>query len=307
MNHVTSLDDVALSQPSMVTIGVYDGVHRGHQQLIARLVTEAHERAWKAVVVTFFPHPDVVLRNITDRYYLTTSHDRAQFLHDLGVDVIVTLPFDDAMRRMRANLFVDKLISQLRMNTLWVGQDFALGYQREGNVEFLTRAGAARGFSVHPINLVTQAADGRVISSTHIREMLLAGQVVEARDWLGRSYSVSGTVVEGDKRGRTIGFPTANLEVWDQLVIPAKGVYAGYATVRGQRYAAVTNIGTRPTFDGQSVRVEPHLLNFDGDIYGETLLLTFEARLRDEQKFNDTDALKTQLAHDVQMAQAILT
>lgn len=290
----------------MVTIGVYDGVHIGHQQLIQQLVAEAHQTDRSAVVVTFFPHPDVVLRRISGPYYLTTPEERAQRLTDLGVDVVVTLPFNAAMRRMRASRFVSQLLTRLKMRALWVGKDFALGYQREGNVDFLTRSGKKYGFTVQPIDLITHAADGSVISSTAIREKLLAGQVETAREWLGHSYSVSGKVIHGDQRGRAIGFPTANLEIWDQLVIPANGVYAGYATVRGHRYSAVTNVGTRPTFDGNSVRVEPHLLDFDADIYGQELVLTFEKHLRTEQKFDGIEALQSQLVKDVRATRAEL-
>jgi riboflavin kinase/FMN adenylyltransferase len=306
MAHFHSLDEVQLQGASVVSIGVYDGVHRGHQRLLRELVAQAHDLGQRAVVISFFPHPDVVLRGVAGRYYLTSPRERAQLLEALGVDVVLTLAFDERLRQMRAADFVDQLVARLGMQQLWVGADFALGYQREGNVAYLSALGEARGYRVQPVELVTYSEAGEVISSTSIRELLLQGRVTLARDWLGRSYSVSGEVVHGDGRGRMIGFPTANLAVWEELVIPLNGVYAGWATVRGQRYAAVTNIGTRPTFDGVSVRVEPHLLDFDEDIYGEILHVTFEERLRAEQKFSGIDALRAQLTQDVAAARAAL-
>jgi riboflavin kinase/FMN adenylyltransferase len=306
MTHFHSLDEVQLQGASVVSIGVYDGVHRGHQRLLRELVKQAHDLGQRAVVISFFPHPDVVLRGVVGRYYLTSPEERAQLLEALGVDVVLTLAFDERLRQMRAADFVDQLVTRLSMRQLWVGADFALGYQREGNVAYLSALGEERGYRVRPVELVTYSEAGEVISSTSIRELLLQGRVALARDWLGRSYSVSGKVVRGDGRGRMIGFPTANLEVWEELVIPLNGVYAGWATVRGQRYAAVTNVGTRPTFDGVSVRVEPHLLDFDDDIYGEALCVTFEERLRAEQKFSGIDALRAQLKQDVAAARAAL-
>ena len=306
MAHTSKLEEILLDQPSIVTIGVFDGVHLGHQQVITALVAEAKQTNRKAVVVTFFPHPDELFRGVTGRYYLTTVDERAHLLRELGADTVVTLAFDDDFSRIRANVFVDQLINNLKMASLWVGADFALGYKREGNVEFLKRGGAARGYTVNPLSLVTQAKDGSTINSTSIREQLTAGYVEQAKEWLGRAYSVSGEVVTGDKRGRSIGFPTANLAVWEQQVIPGNGVYAGWATLGERRFKAVTNIGTRPTFDGVAVRVEAYLVDFDEDIYGQPLTITFEARLRDEQKFDGIEALKKQLTADVARGKKLL-
>jgi riboflavin kinase / FMN adenylyltransferase len=299
MQHVASLTDVQVAQPSVVTIGVFDGVHRGHQALIQRIIETAHQAKRLAVVLTFHPHPDVVLRNIQTRYYLTTPDFRAQLLGEMGVDVVVTHPFDDSVRSIRAAEFVDKLVKHVNMKDLWVGRDFALGYKREGNVDFLTQMGAELEYTVSPIELVTENNGGDTITSTAIREHLEKGEIEAAAKLLGRSYSVSGEVVEGNKRGRTIGFPTANMAVWVQQVLPANGVYAGWATLGDERFMAVTNVGIRPTFDGTTITIEPHLLDFDRDIYGEILSLTFEARLRGEQKFDGIESLKTQLHRDI--------
>ncbi len=305
MNHVYGLSAAQPEHPSIVTIGVFDGVHRGHQALIEQLVQQAHSTGRLAVVLTLFPHPDVVLRGQSGRYYLSTPEQKAALLGALGVDQVVTHPFDDAVRQIRAADFVDQLLTHLHMTSLWVTPDFALGYQREGNFAFLQAQGAAKGFEVRAIELVQ--ADGKaVISSSAIRAALDAGNVEQAAAWLGRPYAVEGPVVHGDHRGRTIGFPTANVDIWEEQVMPANGVYACYVTLEAQRYAAVTNIGQRPTFNGTGTRVEAHLLDFDQDIYGKRLSVAFVARLRGEQKFSGIEALVAQIHIDAEQGRALL-
>lgn len=305
MKHIYDLSQAQLQQPSIVTIGVFDGVHRGHQHLVKRLVTEAHSTGRQAVVLTFFPHPDQVLRHLQGRYYLTSSEQRADELVKLGVDCVVTHPFNDQVRQMRAASFVDQLLHHLHMTALWVGSDFALGYQREGNVDFLKAQGAEKGFAVREIDLLLN--DGSAISSTAIREALQAGDVDRVRDWLGRGYTVIGEVVHGEKRGRKIGFPTANVNVWEEQVIPANGVYAGWAKLGNERFMAVTNVGVRPTFAGQGVTVEAHLLDFNRDIYGQQLSVSFETRLRPEKRFNGIDELIAQIKGDSDAGRAYLS
>lgn len=304
MKHIYDLSQAQLQQPSIVTIGVFDGVHRGHQHLVKRLVTEAHATGRQAVVLTFFPHPDQVLRQLQGRYYLTSSEQRAAELVRLGVDCVVTHPFNDQVRQMRAASFVDQLMRHLHMTALWVGSDFAMGYQREGNVDFLKAQGAEKGFAVQEIDLLLN--DGSAISSTAIREALQVGDVDRVRDWLGRGYTVIGEVVHGEKRGRQIGFPTANINVWEEQVIPANGVYAGWATLGNERFMAVTNVGVRPTFAGQGVTVEAHLLDFNRDIYGQQLSVSFETRLRPEKRFSGIDELIAQIKADSDAGRAYL-
>jgi len=305
MAHVTSLNDVQLEQPSLVTIGVFDGVHRGHQQLIRALVERAKASGQLTVVLTFFPHPDIVLRGLTGRYYLTTPEQRAEQLHQLGVDTVITQTFDEAFRRTGAQNYITQLCQRLNMTELWVGQQFALGYEREGDVAFLTQLGESKGYTVHAVELVADA-DQHVISSTSIRGLLQEGKVEQVTRLLGRSFSVDAEVVQGDQRGRTIGFPTANLAVWDEQVLPAYGVYAGWATVDGVRRPAVINIGVRPTFDGQRMAVEAHLLDFDGNLYGKVLNLSFDFWLRGERRFEGINALVAQIHADVEAGRIIL-
>lgn len=306
MNHVYNLSDVNLSQPSLVTIGVFDGVHRGHQYLIRKLVDHARATNRLAVVLTFFPHPDIVLRGLQGRYYLTTADQRAALLVDLGVDCVVTHPFDENTRHMRAAEFVDLLVKYLKVRELWVGADFSMGYQREGNVQYLTEQGKDKGFTVQTVDLLQAENADSAISSTAIREAIEAGNVEQAAVWLGRGHAVVGKVVHGQARGRTIGFPTANVEAWDQQVLPANGVYAGWAIVDGRRHMAVTNVGIRPTFSGDNITIESFIMDFSRDIYDQMVSISFEKRLRGEQKFENIQALMAQIRADADAGRAFL-
>ena len=303
--HIYSLSDIHLTTPSIVTIGVFDGVHLGHQRLVQRLVKEARASGRTSVVITFFPHPDVVLKGVAGRYYLTTPDERARLLLDLGVDLVVTHPFDDEVRRMRAADFVDRLCSHLNMSALWVGRDFALGYKREGDVAFLRAQGQIKGFEVEAVGLES-GEQGEVLSSTRVREALAAGDVARVATLLGRYYSVSGEVVHGDHRGRLLGFPTANLHVWEYQLLPLNGIYACWAYLDGKRLMAMTNIGIQPTFVGQDLKVEAYLLDFEGDIYGQTVRLDFVEWLRPEERFDNIEALIDQIKADVVRGRALL-
>lgn len=304
--HVFALDDIELTTPSIVTIGVFDGVHLGHQRLVRRLVSEAQASGRTSVVQTFFPHPDVVLKGITGRYYLTSPEERAQRLLDLGVDWVVTHPFNDDVRQIRAADYVDQLCRSLKMSALWVGPDFALGYKREGNIEFLRAQGEARDFTVDTVDLQL-GEGGQVIRSSRIRAALQAGEVEQVAAWLGRPYTLRGEIVHGDHRGRLNGYPTANFEVWPEKLLPANGVYACWVNVQGTRHMAVTNFGVRPTFAGKRLMIEAHLLDFAGDLYGQTLALQIVRRLREEKRFAGIDQLIAQIGRDVEAGRAILT
>ena len=306
--HIHDLSNACLDKPSMVTIGVFDGVHIGHQHLIRQVVESAHNNDQLAVVLTFFPHPDIVLRGLEGRYYLTSPEQRAEELIKLGVDYVITHPFDMETREISATDFVDKLLTHLNMKVLRVGSDFALGYKREGDIPFLTEQGREKGFSVEAIELVqTQNDAHKIISSTLIREALQTAKIDKVCDWLGRGYALRGKVIHGEKRGRQIGFPTANTQIWDEQVIPANGVYAGWAYLNGERFMAMTNVGVSPTFAYKGVTVEAHLLDFERDIYGQTLTITFEKYLRPEAKFDNLQALIAQINSDVEAGRVFLT
>jgi riboflavin kinase / FMN adenylyltransferase len=302
MNHsyvrITHLTEVDHKQPTYVAIGSFDGVHQGHQALLQAMVRQARAAGVRTAALTFFPHPRRVMQTLPPRFYIYTLEDRVRLLAGQGIDLIITHPFDDEVRRIRAADFVDQLIEALDMKQLW-GGNFALGFQREGDVPFLRRQGEMKGFTVETLDkLVLWGGD--VVSSRRIRQAMEDGDMATVNGCLGRLYCLRGRVIKGDQRGRMIGFPTANLALWDELLLPAYGVYATYAWVGDRRLPAATNVGVRPTVNGSGVTVEAHLLDFDEDIYGEEVRLEFVARIRPEMKFPGLDALKAQIRADVE-------
>jgi riboflavin kinase/FMN adenylyltransferase len=299
------LAEVQLAEESAVTIGSFDGVHRGHQALIKQMRASALRAGRATVVVTFFPHPSVVLGRVQP-FYLTSPEEKLVQINQSGVDWLIELPFTTATAQTRAATFVNQLQQHTRLRELWIGHDFALGYQREGNAEFLAQLGRERGFTVHTLEPLTN--DGEIISSSNIRAALRAGDVAHAAHLLGRPFRVSGKVVPGDGRGRTIGIPTANLAAWSEHALPANGVYACRAWVGHIPYRAAVNVGTRPTVTADTHRtVEAHLLDLQRDLYGLNLVLDFTKRLRGEQKFAGVQELVTQIRSDVETTRAILS
>jgi riboflavin kinase/FMN adenylyltransferase len=295
---VHNLAEVNDRQPTFVAIGSFDGVHRGHQLLLQTMVAAAKEDDARTAVLTFFPHPKRVLQALTGPYYLTTLEDRVALLAEQGIDLVVTLPFDEEVRHTRAADFVEQMLRYLNMRQLW-GGNFAFGYKREGDVPFLRQLGQEKGFTVQLVKEMVQLGDD-LVSSSRVRAGLSSGDVVDVAGCLARPYHVRGIVVMGDQRGRTIGFPTANLDVWEELLLPVNGVYATYAWVGDERYVAATNVGVRPTIDGGNVTVEAHLLDFNDNLYGRELKLEFIRHIRPEMKFAGLDALKAQIQTDVQ-------
>jgi riboflavin kinase/FMN adenylyltransferase len=304
MQHYRSLEDVSLGS-SWLTIGVFDGVHRGHQEIIRQLTAGAHTNGAPAVVLTFSPHPAAVLGGV-ELKWLTTPDERAEILASLGVDVVITHPFDKQTAALSAEEFMAQLKQHLGLQKLLVGYDFALGHNRSGDIARLTKIGDELGYDVLPVSAVL--SEGQILSSTLIRQQIKEGDVAGAAFKLGRPYALSGPVIRGDGRGRTIGIPTANVDVPFEKVIPANGVYACQAVVGVENYKAVVNIGVRPTFTSGEVlpRVEAHLLDFDDDIYDQALKLEFVERLRGEQKFPGIDALVAQIKSDITQAKDVL-
>lgn len=305
MQHHWSLDEVQLVD-SWLTIGSFDGVHRGHQSVVRELVTGAHKHGAPVVVLTFFPHPSAILRGYDYPFYLTTPEERARLLGEFGVDVVITHPFNKKVADTSARAFIEKIHAHLKFAHLQVGYDFALGKDRQGDFETLKMLGEEFGYSIRKMDPLT--LDGDTVSSSRIRFLLGAGQVDRVANLLGRNFSVEGEVEHGDRRGITLGFPTANLGIWPEHAIPAAGVYVCRARVAGKTWGAVTNIGVRPTFEFQPVppRVEAHLLDFDQDIYGESLRLEFISRIRGEIRFPNVETLIKQIHQDSQEARKIL-
>ena len=291
------LPELSASRGCELSIGNFDGVHRGHQALLRRLVAAARDQGRLAGVVTFDPHPVCVLRPEASLAYLTTLEERLALLETLDLDFVVVYPFTGATARMSAAAFMEALVSRLGVRRLWVGPDFALGRNREGDVETLRRLGRQMGFTVEVINPVR--VGDREVRSGGIRQALAEGDVVLARRMLGRPYWITGEVVQGAGRGRSIGMPTANLAVSGERMVPAYGVYAVWCWLGDRRLPAATNVGVRPTFDDGAPTVEAHILDFDGSLYGQQLRLEFILRLRPERRFPSVDALVTQIRRDV--------
>ncbi|MFW6057186.1 MAG: bifunctional riboflavin kinase/FAD synthetase [Chloroflexota bacterium] len=292
------------NQPTLLTVGVFDGVHLGHISLLNSLIDEARERSLLPGVITFTPHPQTVFHPERPVPLLSSVDERIELIREAGIDLVVLLTFTRDMSRYTSVDFVLLLSHYLHLQGLVLGPDASLGRDREGTARRLKMAGKTMGFTVADIPFSTVA--GEVVSSTAIRNALAEGDLEKAARMLGRRYSLSGTIVTTSHRGASMGFPTANLDVGPERALPANGVYATIANVRGKRYKAVTNIGLRPTFGDTERIVETHILDFTGDIYGSALQIEFAARIRDERPFENQEALVAQIRKDVDTAQRIL-
>ncbi|MGQ9682816.1 MAG: bifunctional riboflavin kinase/FAD synthetase [Anaerolineae bacterium] len=303
MRLIDDLDHANIPQPTIVTIGAFDGLHIGHQALVRDLVAHAKATLSLSALITFHPHPRAVLRPWLSPKVLTTPGDKAALLAQMGLDVLVLLRFSHRMAAMPADEFVRLVQERLHMCELWVGRGFALGRGREGDLAALQRMGREMGFQVRVVEPV--CLDGRPVSSTWVRELLAAGQVAEARRLLGRPYSLAGEVVQGQQRGRCLGYPTANLAVRPERAVPPDGVYAVYAWLGDERWPAVANVGVRPSFDMRTRTIEVHLIDYQGDLYGRDLVVEFVERLRAERRFDEVCDLVRQIALDVERARGL--
>ena len=290
---------------SVVTIGVFDGVHRGHQAIIGHTVKRARDLGLQSVVVTFDPHPAEVVRPGSHPAVLTEPVRKAELIEQLGVDALCVVPFTPAFSQLSAEAFVhDVLVDALHAAVVVEGDNFRFGHKAAGDLAMLTRLGRTFGFTVEEAPLV--AEEELVFSSTYIRSCVDAGDVSAAAAALGRPHRLAGVVVRGDQRGREIGFPTANLLSGRYVAIPADGVYAAWLVRRGDRLPAAVSVGSNPTFSGRERRVEAYVLDFDGDLYGERVGLDFVARLRPTLAFDSVDALVEQMRADVTDARRAL-
>ncbi len=299
------------AEPCAVTIGAYDGVHLGHQAVIGRTRTEAARRGAKTAVVTFDRHPAAVVRPESAPKLLSTLDLKLELLESLGVDYVYLVRFDAARARESAEEFVREVIVDcLHATSVVVGSDFHFGRDRQGNVALLERMGKEHDFDTIGLELVPATTDGgRVVSSTAIREAVAVGDMDAAAAMLGRVHELRGRVAHGDKRGRTLGFPTANVAVPADLLLPGDGIYAGwYVRPDGSRHPTAVNIGRRPTFyqDAPVSLVEAFVIDFDGDLYDEPARVQFVRRLRPELKFDSVDALIERMQADVAEARRVL-
>lgn len=290
---------------SVACIGVFDGVHRGHQALIGRARAEANRAGLPLVAVTFEPHPEAVIRPGHEPQSLATIGQRIELLTSAGADEVEVLAFDEAMAAETPKEFVRSvLVDRLRARTVVVGENFLFGAHAAGNVVVLADLGRALGFEVVAVPL---AADVAPWSSSRIRALLAAGDINEANEMLGRPYSIEGLVVHGDHRGRELGYPTANLEVTSDPVIPFDGVYAGWLMAEGEPMPAAISIGTNPQFEGRERRIETYVIDrADLDLYGCSVRVIFADRIRDQEVFDTLEAFIAQMAGDVEQARILL-
>lgn len=292
---------------SVITVGTFDGVHRGHRLVLRRLAERGRSTGRPSILVTFTPHPLDVVRPASAPPHLTTAHEKARALEGCGIDRVEILPFTEELARFDATQFVDEVLrARYGLTELLVGYDHGFGRDRSGREDVLRTLGAERGFAVTAVPPV-QSRDDTPISSTRIRTAVASGDLFDAADGLGRPYSVASTVVSGAGRGRILGFRTLNLApVEARKLLPPEGVYAVHATLQGVRYAAMMNLGPRPTFGDDRVGLEVHLFDATGEHYGTEVEIGFVQRLRDTRRFADADALVAQLRQDEEMARVAI-
>ena len=307
MKVVQDIQNYSSDTKSILTIGTFDGVHVGHQKIIKALVKEAHNKKLLANVLTFFPHPRMVLQKDAQIKLIDTLAEKEDFLRKLGVDTLIIHPFSKEFSRLSALEFTrDILVNQLKISELFIGYDHRFGKNREATVADLTSFGKTYDFKVNIIP--AQDVSAITVSSTKIRTAISDGDFIKVVDFLGRFFKLSGTVTKGQSLGRTISFPTANLLIDSQhKIIPPKGVYLVSIFHHENQYYGMMNIGTRPTLNGDKQTIEVHIFEFDKNIYDSTLTIHFIEKIRDEQKFESLDALKKQLIKDKEICKRNLT
>ncbi len=293
-----------IENSTSATIGNFDGVHIGHKKILTAIKKEAKQQGLSSCVITFHPHPQKVLQNI-DIPLLVPIRERLKLLEEQGIDVVACYTFTKDIAKISAQDFVtDILVRKLNLKHLIVGPDFSFGRKREGNLSLLNKMGSEYGFDTEVVE--TALLDGEIVSSTSIRNLVREGNLIKAGKFLGYNFYIEGQIKEGEKRGRQIGFPTANLETdWD--ILPKVGVYATLANVGGTKHQSITNIGFRPTFGQNELLIETHIFDFNEDIYKKRMKVEFVDRVRDEQKFNGPEALVEQIKKDVEKVKEILS
>lgn len=305
MELVRELEPGLVKRPAVLTMGKFDGLHLGHRQLIATTIERAKTLGMVSAVLTWEPHPNAVIRPDQPLHLLSNLEEKIDLIGQLNPDMLFVVPFTRTTMATDAAAYLGQIAATIPLRELWVGEDFAMGRGRSGDVASLMLIGTHLGFAVGAVSKVI--AEGAPVSASRVRELLRAGSVEAVIPLLGRPFGLRGTVVQGDQRGRTIGFPTANLQIAPEHVVSADGVYAGYVNLDNVQHPAVTNIGVRPTFDGLRRTVEAHLLAWSGDLYGRSIYVTFTHRLRGEQKFDGIAALVAQIQRDADQARALLS
>jgi riboflavin kinase/FMN adenylyltransferase len=295
---VHSIKSFSTGKPTVVTIGTFDGVHLGHQKILEQIISSAKLNDCESLVLTFFPHPRMVLQEGTEMKQLNTLNEKIALLAHLGIDHLVVHPFDKEFSRMTAEEFVQKvLVDTFNVQKIIIGHDHRFGRNRTADINDLIAFGLTYGFEVEQIS--AQEINAVSVSSTKIRMALCEGQITLANEYLGYDYSLTGTVTKGQQLGRTIGYPTANIQIEeDYKLVPQNGVYVAKCVLNQKTVYGMMNIGNRPTVNGITQTIEINLFDFNDDLYGQTITVSLLKRMRDEQKFESLDALKNQLAHD---------
>ena len=298
MREITDITTFTTQQPTVLTIGTFDGVHLGHQKIVERVVTTARQEGLLATVFTFFPHPRMVVQHDKGLKLIHTLEEKKQLLQQLGVDLLVVQPFNEAFAQLTAEEFVSTiLVQRLNVKKVIIGYDHRFGRNRTANIDDMRLFGEKYGFAVEEISV--QEVDEVSVSSTKIREALNKGDVTTAEHYLGTPYSITGTVIHGLKLGRTLGYPTANIQVTeDYKLIPKDGVYAVYSYIGARKVYGMMSIGKNPTIEGKGSSIEVYFFDFNGDLYDQKLTIEFVQYLREEQKFATIDLLKKQLQDD---------
>ncbi len=298
-------DNVKFTKPMAIALGNFDGVHLGHQQLIKSCISESRKQGWNSGVITFEPHPNLILNKDSSFKLLNTYQEKYCLLESLGLDYLFLLNFDRSLASMEPELFVNKfLLQNFNLRKVFIGFDFTFGYRGQGTADTLRAMGEKNKFDVSVLEPII--IDNQVVSSSLIRYKLQEGNIEEASKLLGHFPVIEGPVIDGAKRGRTMGFPTANLAFPEYKLLPAFGVYAAWAEIKGSQRPAIINIGIKPTFNGDKPSVEAYILDYQDDLYAEKLRLTLVQRIRPEMKFPGLKELKEQITVDVEKARRIL-
>ena len=298
-----SLDDIKDMEGTVVALGNFDGVHLGHQEIIRRTVESASAAGLKSGVFTFSNHTSTILPNVKPVKNILYEEDKIRIIEEMGIDYMIDIPFTREILSMRATEFVERiLVERLNIREAYCGFNYTFGYKAEGTPGVLMEEGLKHGFGIHVQE--PYMIDDKVVSSTWIRELISKGEMEECSKLMGRIYSIGGRVIEGNRLGRSIGFPTCNLVVDETMVTPPNGVYISMCTCRGERLRSVTNVGNKPTVGVYGKNIETHIFDFDDEVYGEEIRVEFIKHVRDERKFNGIDELKAQIEKDCIAARA---
>ena len=303
MKRFDSFDEITNIEETVIALGNFDGVHKGHQQIIERTVRSAHAVGLKSAVFTFSNHPSTVLGRGEPVKNILYAEEKIRIIEEMGVDYLFNVPFTKEILSMPPEQFVQEiLVDRLRIREAYCGFNYTFGYKASGTPEVLMHEGLKHGFGLHVQE--PYMIDGTLVSSTHIRQMIEEGRMEEATKFMGRLYAIGGKVIVGNKLGRTIGFPTMNLVIDETMVTPPNGVYTTFCTVDGVRYPSITNVGNKPTIGEYATNIETHVFNYDADAYGKHINVEFVRWTRPERKFNGLEELTKQIQSDCISAKA---